>query len=191
VYESLRLTEVRAGTCNDVISILENLRYVLRSAEVFLRNSYHAQDTCLNAPGISGEARFIILRLFKHIQETFRKRLFDGYSIDPGTVLRFDGTTSSDEDISQLSATFVCFPYLSLGERPHMFQPAKHEYPTRSLLQTLYPYESTGNREVAPGFCKAIPRLSDHVLYVPQCWAVIIGSRKFCACMSRRKTNLS
>jgi hypothetical protein len=131
---------------------------------------------CLNAPGISGEARFIVLRLFKHIQDTFRKRLFNGYSIDPGTVLRFDGTTPSDDETSQLSATFVCFPCLSLGKRPPMFQATKHEYPTRSLLQTLYPYESTLNRELAPGFCTDIPRLSGHVLYVPQCWAVTIGS---------------
>jgi hypothetical protein len=168
---------------------LESLRYVLRSAEALPWRSHHAQDTCLNAPGISGEARFIVLRLFKHIQETSRKRLFDGYSIDPGTVLRFDGKTSGEEEISQLSATFVCFPYLSLGERPHLFRPTKHEYPTRSLLQTLYPYESTGNREMAPGFCKDIPRLSDHVLYVPQCWAVVIGSRKFHACMSAVNAN--
>jgi hypothetical protein len=147
------------------------------------------QDMCLNAPNISGEARFILLRLFKHIQETFRKRLFDGYSVDPGTVLRFDGTTPSDDGTSQLSATFVCFPYLTLGKRPHIFQSSKHGYPTRSLLQTLYPYESTGNREVAPGFCKDIPRLSDHVLYVPQCWAVMIGSRKLHACIGGTSTD--
>ena len=133
---------------------------------------------CLNAPGISGEARFIVLRLFKHIQEAFRKRLFDGYSVDPGTVLRFDGTTPSDNKTSQLSVTFVCFPYLSLALRSRMSQSTKHEYPTRSLLQILYPYESTGNREVAPGFCTDFPKLTEHVLYVPQYWAVMIGSRK-------------
>lgn len=133
---------------------------------------------CLNAPGISGELRFVVLRLFKHVQDNFRKRFFDGFAIDPGTVLRCDGTSSRAANNHELSATFLCFPYLSVGSRSQNSQSATHDYPTRSIMRILYPYESTEDRETAPSFCKSTPHASESVLYVPQLWAVIIGSSK-------------
>jgi hypothetical protein len=133
---------------------------------------------CLNAPGISGEARFVVLRLFKQIQDAFRRSLFDGYSIEPGTVLRCDGVSSRKPDALHLSATFICFPYLYVGQRQQKLDTIKHEYPTRSIMQILYPYETNLNREAAPSFCKHLPQASERVLYAPQCWAVIIGSSK-------------
>lgn len=133
---------------------------------------------CLNAPSISGELRFVVLRLFKKLQDTFRKRLFDGFVMDPGTVLRCDGSSSREIEDHELSATFVCFPYLSMGERRNDLLPLKQDYPTRSILQILYPYESTSNQETAASFCKSMPHVLKSVLYVPQVWIVIIGSSR-------------
>lgn len=131
---------------------------------------------CLNAPNISGELRFVVLRLFKKVQDTFRKRLFDGYFIDPGTVLRCDGFSSRGTKDDDLTATFVCFPYLSMGERRIDHGSQNSEYPTRSILQIFYPYESTSNQETAASFCKDVSIKTKNVLYVPQLWVVIIGS---------------
>lgn len=130
---------------------------------------------CLNAPNISGELRFVVLRLFKKVQDTCRKRLFDGFFIDPGTVLRCDGFSSRGTNNVDLSATFVCFPYLSMGERRNEDCSQTSEYPTRSILQIFYPYESTSNQETAASFCKDAST-KKNVLYVPQLWVVFIGS---------------
>ncbi|OAL53759.1 hypothetical protein IQ07DRAFT_318209 [Pyrenochaeta sp. DS3sAY3a] len=133
------------------------------------------ENMCLNAPNISGELRFVVLRLFKKVQDTCRKRLFDGFFIDPGTVLRCDGFSSRGTNNFDLSATFVCFPYLSMGERRNEDCSQTSEYPTRSILQIFYPYESTSNQETAASFCKDAST-KKNVLYVPQLWVVFIGS---------------
>ena len=133
---------------------------------------------CLNAPGMSLEARFIVLQLFQKLLRTFQKQLFDGYQIEPGTVLRFDGTSPTETDNAHLSATFVCFPYLSVGKGQHCAPEGHHNYPNRTMLQTLYPYEPTVNREHVPSFCKDLPEASESVLFVPQCWALLVGSGK-------------
>jgi hypothetical protein len=131
---------------------------------------------CLNAPNITGELRYVVLRLFKKVRDTARKRLFDGFYITPGTVLRCNGTTSRNEIEHDLSATFICFPYLALeAPRAHSRQTSS-DYPTRSILQTLYPYESTSIRETPPCFCKDTPHASEHVMHIPQMWIVVIGS---------------
>jgi len=134
---------------------------------------------CLNAPGIGGEARFLVLRLFRQVKDAFRKRLFDGYHIEPGTVVRCDGSSSRNVDNLQLSATFVCFPYVAVRRHHQSFPPSGHKYyPMRSMLQILYPYESTPHQEPAPSFCRDLPQVAEHAMFVPQCWAVMIGSGK-------------
>jgi hypothetical protein len=137
---------------------------------------------CLNAPNISGELKYVVLRLFKKIHNCGRKRHFDGFHITPGTVLRCDGVTSRSDD-PNLSATFLCLPYLSLDPSAKYLHHNSSEYPTRSMLQVVYPYESTFIRESPPSFCKSASSYSDRVMYVPQLWTVIIGS----SMTSRRK----
>ena len=137
------------------------------------------QNMCLNAPGIGGEARFLVLRLFRQVKDAFRKRLFDGYHIEPGTVVRCDGSSSRNVDNLQLSATFVCFPYVAVRRHHQSLPPSGHKYyPMRSMLQILYPYESTPHQEPAPSFCRDLPQAAEHAMFVPQCWAVMIGSGK-------------
>jgi hypothetical protein len=119
-----------------------------------------------------------MLRLFEQIRTKHQKQLFDGYRIEPGTVLRYDGISSGGADITQPSAIFMCFPYLSVGVRQQTNHSPDVGYPTRSILQTLYPYESTALREETPSFCSDSSPASDQVLYVPQCWVVILNSGK-------------
>jgi hypothetical protein len=137
------------------------------------------QNMCLNAPRITGELKYIVLRLFKKVRDHHQKRLFDGFYINPGTVLRCDGTTSrSLDDGHDLSATFICLPYLSLNFPAEYASKVSSEYPTRSILQVLYPYESTSIRETPPSFCKGASSSLDRIMYVPQLWTVIVGSSK-------------
>jgi hypothetical protein len=133
---------------------------------------------CLNAPDITTELRYVVLRLFKQIQDSARKRFFDGFYIEPGTVVRCDGTTSRTTSGDDLSATFICLPYLALKARQEYPRQEFSEYPTRSMLQSLYPYESTANREAPPRFYKDVPHAKNNVMYVPQLWVVVIGSSK-------------
>ncbi|CAN9084909.1 unnamed protein product [Alternaria alternata] len=108
------------------------------------------ENACLNAPGINGKARLILLRLFEQIQIEHREQLFDGYSIQPGTVLRCDGSSSGEPNTEQPSAVFMCFPYLSVAIRKEAIHLPELGYPTRT---------------------------ADQVLCVPQCWIVILDSR--------------
>jgi hypothetical protein len=133
---------------------------------------------CLNAPNITGELRYVALRLFKKIRDTARKRFRDSYYITPGTVLRCDGATSRSAADHNLSVTFICFPYLAL-EAPSDHDRQTSDYPTRSMLQILYPYETTSVNETPPSFCKDANHASDRLMYVPQLWTVIIGSSEF------------
>ena len=119
-----------------------------------------------------------MLRLFEQIRTKHQTQQFDGYCIEPGTVLRYDGMSSGTTDTTQSSAIFMCFPYLSVGARQQTVKSPEDEYPTRSILQTLYPYESTALREETPSFCSDSPQALDQVLYVPQCWVVILNSGK-------------
>lgn len=93
-------------------------------------------------------------------------------------MLRCDGNSPADAEVMQPSATFICFPYLSVDMRKRTVHPPVLDHPTRSILQTLYPYESTAFREEPPSFCSDQPAASDRVLYVPQCWIVILNSGK-------------
>jgi hypothetical protein len=133
---------------------------------------------CLNAPNITGELKYVVLKLFKKVRDTARKRFRDSYYITPGTVLRCDGATSRSAEDHDLSVTFICFPYLALGT-PNDHHRQNSEYPTRSMLQVLYPYESSSIREAPPSFCKDAQHASECIMCVPQMWTVIIGSSRF------------
>ncbi|RYN19210.1 hypothetical protein AA0116_g2953 [Alternaria tenuissima] len=148
------------------------------------------ENACLNAPDISSKTRFTMLRLFEQIRTKHQKQQFDGYCIEPGTVLRYDGMSSGTTDATQSSAIFMCFPYLSVGARQQTFKSPEDEYPTRSILQTLYPYESTALREETPSFCSDLHQALDQVLYVPQCWVVILNSDTVISCSELKLDNL-
>lgn len=135
-----------------------------------------SQNTCLNAPAITGELKYVVLRLFKQVRECARKRLFDGFYIEPGTVLRCDGATSRKNSDRSSSAIFVCFPYLALRTQKDHSHQSSSDYPMRSILQHLYPYESTLLREEPPSFCKEVSYMSKFLMYIPQSWTVLIGS---------------
>lgn len=136
------------------------------------------QNMCLDAPGISGEARVLVLRLFRQVQDVFRKRLLDGYHIESGTVVRCDGSSSRNVGNLQLSAAFVCFPYVAIRSHHQIGPQSGGEYPTKSMMQILYPYESTTHQEPSPSFCRDIQKAAEHAMFVPQCWIVTIGSGK-------------
>jgi hypothetical protein len=138
------------------------------------------EDLSLNAPGISGELKYVVLSLFRRIRDSCRRKLFDGYQIEPGTVLRCDGVSSRSLDEEGLSATFLCFPYTTLTtETRQSFAQSDQPYPIRTVLQTLYPYESTSERDSPPAFSKDLPGMSKCSMCVPQLWAIIIGSSTF------------
>jgi hypothetical protein len=133
---------------------------------------------CLSAPDITAELSHVVLRLFKQVQDIARKRFFDGFYVETGTVLLCNGTRSRTTSGNDLSATFICLPYLALEARQDYSPQERSEYPTRSTLRSLYPYESTANREAPPRFFKGTLRDNNNIMYVPQLWIVILISSR-------------
>jgi hypothetical protein len=48
-------------------------------------------------------------------------------------------------------------------------------FPSRSVLQTLYPYDSTSDRDRPPIFSRIAASAAGKVMLVPQVWCVTIG----------------
>lgn len=134
------------------------------------------EDVALNAPGINGELKYVVLKLFKQIHNTCHKRVFGGSQIEPGTVLRCDGESSRSVSGNNLSVSFLCFPYMTLKQQKQHRHRMGQDYSTRSMLQILYPFESTHDRDRQPAFCRGGSKSTRSIMYIPQLWVLAIGS---------------
>ncbi|KAF3036897.1 hypothetical protein E8E12_002171 [Didymella heteroderae] len=135
------------------------------------------QDYCLNAPKITQEMQYVVARLFEKIKKTHCRQYFDGYSLSPGIALRWDGSTPGYKKGQHLTASFVCFPFLNMQGRNTETRHNQEGFPNRSVLQTLYPYDSTSERDMPPIFSRIAPGAADKVMLVPQVWCVSIGHK--------------
>lgn len=125
---------------------------------------------------MDGMLKHLVLQLFDRIRTTARTQIFHGFFIEPGTVLRCFGEIASETGKANLSATFLCFPYLALRQLDNLIRDPKRKYPIRTILQMMYPHEPIRHVEHPPAFCKGLKKSAQGVMYVPQLWAVIIGS---------------
>ena len=127
---------------------------------------------------MNGELKHVVLKLFKRIRDTYRKQIFENFQIQHGTVIRCDGQSSRTLPDDCLTATFLCFPYLTLQRRQHFEQHTSHNYPSRSMLQTLYPFETISDRDRPPAFCRDLTGSAKAIMYVPQMWMLVVNSSK-------------
>lgn len=92
-------------------------------------------------------------------------------------VLRCDAQATQDGDTVNVTATWLCFPYLSKGDNYKDGISTKESrglYRTRTLFQWSYEREPASEREERQAFLKEAKEL----LYVPQVWVLLLGKGK-------------
>lgn len=126
--------------------------------------------------------------LFHKVRVTLQKKLYDGLSLEPGSVLRVDDQKQIG---THSTATFMCLLYISL-KPPHRMNSGDGDvHPIRSMLQMLYPYASTHDKDSPPSFCKDSAHDSKNIMYIPQLWAVVIGSSTIGDVLRRNRLTIS
>jgi hypothetical protein len=121
--------------------------------------------------------------LLRKIQDDYEKSSAYGSYIEPGTVLRSDGTDRNRRDQPDLSAIFISFPYLDIGKwRPP--GPPKDEslHLPRGLFQSSYTQETASNRDGEQMFRKFKGIKADQFLRVPQLWVLVLQSKTIITC---------
>jgi hypothetical protein len=125
----------------------------------------------------------VVIYLLRKIQENHEKRSAYGSYIEPGTVLRSDGTDRSHRDQPDLSAIFISFPYLDVGKwRPP--DPPKDEamHLPRGLFQSSYTQDNALSRDGEQMFRNFRGIKTDQFLRVPQLWVLILQSKTIITC---------
>jgi len=58
----------------------------------------------------------VVLYLLKKVQKQYERGSAYGSYIEPGTVLRCDGTDREEREQPDLTAIFISFPYFDIGK---------------------------------------------------------------------------
>jgi hypothetical protein len=112
--------------------------------------------------------------------------MFGGRYIERGTVIRCDskadikadsmtdGKSERKTNPGNVSAVFCSFPYLRT--RKPTKNAADHDkgYPEMSLLQSMYPFESTDERDSEQTTCTNLEGMGK-IVSVPQLWTLSFG----------------
>lgn len=132
------------------------------------------QEYAQNAPGIGQDLKKITASVLEEVVEDFQNIFVGGSNIEPGTVVREAPSTLLQENST---VTFVCFPYFSLKPPPITLSSSKSRS-LQSMLQVLYPHRFTDDSDAPPSFCRDLPEECNKIMYIPQLWAVVIGSSR-------------
>ena len=124
----------------------------------------------------------VVLYLLRKVQENYEESSAYGSYIQPGTVLRSDGTDHNHRDKPDLSAIFISFPYFDIGnwKPPESPKDGSLHLP-RGLFQCAYTQETALDRDGDQVFRKFKGIKADQFLRVPQLWVLVLQSS-----MSRR-----
>lgn len=121
--------------------------------------------------------------LLRKIKNRHEESSAYGSYIQPGTVLRCDGTDRKNPEQPDLSAIFVSFPYFDMGKwKPPDAPKDDSLHLPRGLFQCLYTQEVALDREGDQMFRKFKGVKADQYLRVPQLWALILESKTIITC---------
>lgn len=119
------------------------------------------------------------MHLLKNVRENYEESSGYGNYIQPGTVLRSDGTDKSRPDLPDLSAIFVSLPYFEIGnQRSPLALDDGTIHLGRGLYQSAYTQESGIDRDAEQIFRKFKAVKPDEYLRVPQLWVMLLNSGK-------------
>jgi hypothetical protein len=113
-----------------------------------------------------------LLHRVQHEHRIDSTRLF---MIEPGTVIRCDGTGRRDGK-RDVSATFVCFPFLTTSPF-RRFRPDENKStsPDIGLLNYLYSNDPSAARDLDQTLFKLSSHIHREIVQVSQVWALILN----------------
>jgi len=115
-----------------------------------------------------------IAQLLKLVRSKFDRSFVHGHYIEPGSVLRCDGTDRGRAYNLDPHVTFFCLPYLAVC--PLIISSNNQLHPPRTVMQFSYDHESTRNHDSQQTF-RQFPKVqSSDYLQVFQLWMVLIKS---------------
>jgi hypothetical protein len=121
--------------------------------------------------------------LLRKVRQRHEETSAYGSFIQPGTVLRCDGTDPQHWERPDLSALFVSCPYFDIAETRPANPPSDTSlHLTRGLFQFHYPQEITLDREAEQIFARIKGVQSHQYLRVPQLWAMVLQSETIITC---------
>ncbi|KAH7094539.1 hypothetical protein FB567DRAFT_5930 [Paraphoma chrysanthemicola] len=128
----------------------------------------------------------VVLHLLDEVAEKHEVKSAYGSHIRPGTVIRCDGTNSGRDEIPDVSATFISFPFFDVGDRR---APASSDDPSlhmvKDLFQQFYHQEVTTDRDAAQQFRQFRGIKPGQYLRVPQLWVLLLNSATIISCGPR------
>jgi hypothetical protein len=131
------------------------------------------ENVCLTIPHLSDLLQALICEMLTRLRDDKIKPFVGGKFIESGTVLRADGSDPTDSQ----SVIFSCVPYFS-HQQTVKLSPGQGDLlcPPRTLMQTLYPYESVRERDEEQSYRKFGNDPTKNIIHVPSLWVMNIGS---------------
>ncbi|KAJ8106574.1 hypothetical protein OPT61_g9442 [Boeremia exigua] len=125
----------------------------------------------------------VAMHLLSNVQDRYEQRSAYGSYIEPGTVMRCDGTERLQPHKPDLSVTFASLPYFDISQQNPLNAPEDESlHLTRSLFQCYYPQEDTRDRDDSQQFRTFRHVPNGHYLRVPQLWVLILNSTTIVSC---------
>lgn len=133
----------------------------------------------LSIPGLSTRLRRLASKLLDRVEKEKVRTFIDGLFIEPGTVMRCEERNRDDS----ISAIFACVPLFNINAPTSINGgPGQRLHPSRSLMQSYYPYESVSDREKEQAFRKYSEDSSTKIIHVPLYWMLTLGSEAIVTC---------
>lgn len=148
----------------------------------------------MRTPGLGDDDMALVGRLLNRVRDTSEKKFVHGRYLKPITLV-YDG---EDPDLTTLhhpeeahvrkTATFVSLPvFTTCCPKRHTSNKDFEGHPVRALLQSRYRLESTKRRDKEQVITKLTSikdhlAHEDHVVHVPQIWALIINNHTIITC---------
>ncbi len=135
----------------------------------------------MRLPGLEDDELALAARLLNKVRKTCEKQFIHGRYLKP-IVLVYDGADPEEDSEEPKTATFISLPTFTTDvPKRHILTKEDEGHPVRALLQSRYRLESTKSRDKGQVIRK-IQRHSDHVVHVPQIWALIINKHTIITC---------
>ncbi|KAK1242525.1 hypothetical protein MKX08_005337 [Trichoderma sp. CBMAI-0020] len=140
------------------------------------------QKLVMDCPTINEDIRRVAILLLESVEKSFLRESENGAYIEPGSVLRFNGTRQVLHDAHSFVVTepviFAAFPFIELASSKNTSGPRERDdFYRRTLLQNLYGFDVVTSRGKNQVIHKMPVNCQPHdTLFVNQLWCLVIGS---------------
>lgn len=140
------------------------------------------QKLVMDCPIINADIRRVAVLLLESVEKSFLRESENGVYIEPGSILRFNGTRQVLHDAHDFVVTepviFAAFPFIELlSSKNNSGSRDRDDFYPRTLLQNLYGFDVVTSRGKNQVIHKMPVNCQPHdALYVNQLWCLVIGS---------------